>query len=76
MFLVAAKQCCTEPRPFAVKGIKKLREKRIRTADLTWSKGGYSIPSDILQRRFEGGGISSLSSDCWVASWASAEDCE
>jgi len=47
MYIVAAKQCCTEPKPFAV----KLRGNRIMTGNLNWPKG-YSIPYDIMQKEF------------------------
>ena len=49
MFLVAAKQCYTEPRLF--EGPKELGGNRIRTADLNRLKG-YSIPCDIKQKGF------------------------
>ena len=45
MYIVAAKQCCTEPKPFAV----KLRGNRIMTGNLNWPRG-YSIPYDIIKK--------------------------
>ena len=49
IFIVAAKQCYTEPRLF--EGPKELGGNRIRTADLNRLKG-YSIPCDIKQKGF------------------------
>jgi len=64
MFIVVAKQCCTEPRPFQFPseglGVPRgLGGDRIRSVDLNWPKG-YSIPYDNMQKESsEGGGNSS-----------------
>jgi len=50
---VAAKQCCTKPRP------NELGGNRIRAADLKWPKG-YSIPYDTVQEEQRGSSSGSL----------------
>lgn len=66
VFVVSAKQCCTEPIPFSVKESSPRRGGNwIKTADLHCLQG-YSIPCDIMQKEFwRRWGDTLLSSTAW-----------
>jgi len=52
MSILAAKQCCTELRPFLAKGPRSCEGRDLgQLADLNRPKG-YSIPYDIKQKEF------------------------
>lgn len=60
MFIVTAKQCCTEPRQLS-EGPKELERNRVGIVDLKWPKG-YPIPQDIrVEGILKGSGSSSPS---------------
>ena len=50
VFIAAAKQCCTEPEPFSVKGPGSWEGAK---GPGSWEGAkGYSIPSGMMQKEF------------------------